>query len=260
MRKYGIGLCAVAVLAGVTLCRAEPVVPPDVNLNEYGEAGYLWSGYTPQNPGTPIGWKPKEGDIVFMTSPDIGQSVTYAIGRTWHPFHIALIVRQEDGELGIFESGGGGTMEVSLRPILGRLGVYDIFKERRFNWVRRIKTQITPEGSKAMTKFAEDQVGKPFAPYTRLGWFWAPLHWNPHPTHIDQKKWFCSEIVVVALEQGGILPKGKFHPGMTTPRQMFLDCLWNDISDQYHAPLPWSLKLSQPPVPGPKFAPYKARE
>jgi hypothetical protein len=260
MRKTAIGLLAFAFLAAVNFCSAAPVVPYEVNLNEYGEAGYLWSGYTPQNPGTPIGWKPEVGDILFMTSPDPGQTITYALARTWHPFHIAIIARRSNGELGIFESGGGGDLRVTFRPILGRLGAYDMFAERRFTWARRIRRPLTPEQSRLITTLAEPQIDKPFVPYSRLAWFWLPGHPAPRPTRFDQDKWFCSDVIVAVLNEANVLPKGQFEPGSTTPRELFTDCPGKDISQIYHAPLPWSLNLSRPPEPGPRCAPYKAKE
>ena len=47
-----LGLLLLTVALGTP--RSEPILPPDLNLNEYGEGGYLWSGYTPQNPGQPL--------------------------------------------------------------------------------------------------------------------------------------------------------------------------------------------------------------
>lgn len=251
---------AAATLAGVTTATAEPVIPYEVNLDENGEAGYLWSGYTPKNPGQPIAWKPQVGDIVLSTSPDVGQIITYLLARTTHPQHIALIIRQPDGELGIIESGGGGDLSATLRPILGRLGTNDLVKERRFIWVRRIKRAVTERQSQLMTELGVPQVGKPFVPYSRLAWFWTPGRIAPRKTTFDQEKWFCTELVVALLNEAGVLPKGKFKPGSAVPRALFTDCLCNDISDLYHAPLPWSYKLAEPPVPGPHCAPYRARE
>ena len=260
MRKIALVMLFACVVPtpGGTPREPVPVVPPTVNLDARGEAGYLWSGYTPRDPGQPIAWKPREGDIVFMTATDKPQHTTYAIGRTTHPYHIGLIVRRSNGELGILES-GGGIPAVTFRPILGRFGVYDLATERRFAWVRRIRQPLTCEQSRSMTVYGEPQVGKPFSSYARLTMFWLPGHPSPKTTP-DQEKWFCSEIVVALLQEAGVLGKTEFRHGSTTPRELFTDCLWNDISDRYHAPLPWSLNLAQPPVPGPLFAPYRARE
>lgn len=254
MQSIVLGLVAVALTSGPYN------IPPETNVDGRGEAGYLWSGYTKEDPGQPIAWIPREGDMVFMTSPDPGQTITYALARTWHPFHSGLVVRRPNGELALLESGGALTLEVSISPILGRLNRDDLVAERRFIWVRRYKGTITPAQSAAMTAYAEAQVGKPFVPYSRLAWFWLPFHIAPKPTTVDQKNWFCSEVVSAVLHEGNILPPNKFRPGSITPRDLFMDRHSKDISDIWHAPLPWSMYFSAPPVPGPTHAPYRARE
>lgn len=254
MPSLALGLLAVA-LAG-----SQYNIPADMNLDHRGEAGYLWSGYTKADPGQPIAWQPREGDLVFMTSPDPGQTIAYSLARTWHPFHSGIVIKRSNGELALLESGGAKDYRVSLSPILGRLNRDDMVAERRFTWIRRYRGVITPQQSATLTAFGEAQVGKPFVRYSRLAWFWLPFHPAPKPTTVDQERWFCSEIVAAALHQAGIIPEHMFPPGSTMPRNMFMDCFCKDISDIYHAPLPWSMYFSAPPVPGPNHAPYRARE
>jgi hypothetical protein len=111
-----------------------------------------------------------------------------------------------------------------------------------------------------MTAYAEAQVGKSFVPYSRLAWFLLPGRPAPRPTTADQEKWFCSEIVAAVMHAGGLVSPNTFPPGSLTPEDLFHDKPPFDLSRLYHAPLPWSMYFSTPPVPGPRGAPYRARE
>lgn len=271
MHTLALGLVAAATLGNIGTSPTVPVapgtpspsgrnIPEDVNLDPRGEAGYIWSGYTPQNPGQPLAWKPREGDIVLMTSPDRGQTIGYGLAGVGHPFHSGIVVRRSTGELALLESGGARDMTVSLSPILGRLNRDDMLAEHRFYWVRRIKTTIPPDRSAAMTAYAEAQVGKSFVRYSRLAWFYIPGRPAPRPTTVDQERWFCSEIVAAILHEAGLVPPNSFKPGSLAPDDLFHDRPRHDLSNVYHAPLPWSMYFSTPPVPGPRGAPYRARE
>lgn len=254
MHTFALGLLA-AALAG-----APTGIPADLNLDARGEAGYLWSRYTVENPGQPLAWQPREGDMVLMTSPDKGQTIAYGLAGISHPFHSGLVIRRSNGELGLLESGGAKDLRVTISPIVGRLNRDDMVAEKRFYWVRRIKGTITPAQSAAMTAYAEPQVGKPFVPYSRLAWFYLPGRPQPRPTTVNQPDWFCSEIVTAVLHSAGLLPSNAFRPGAVTPEDLFHDKPGYDISYLYHAPLPWSMYFSYPPVPGPSNAPYRAKE
>ena len=107
MQALGLMLLTVALNTTPPSIRT---LPADLNLNEYGEAGYIWSGYTPENPGQPMAWKPQEGDLLFLTAPDVPPTIADLLARTTHPYHIALVVRRYGGELALLESNGQGEL------------------------------------------------------------------------------------------------------------------------------------------------------
>ncbi len=166
-----------------------------------GEAcGYLWYRNPEGNQCVP--WVPQEGDIVLMSHRGERQSWVYHIGRSGHPFHAALIIRQATGNLTMLEAGGSEDMRVTQLPIGYRMGKYFQYHDSPVAWVRRIKRPVTPEQSVRMARFGNTQLGKPFASAWRMWPMVLPTRPMPS-TRPDQSSWYCSELVLETLFTAG---------------------------------------------------------
>lgn len=78
-----------------------------------------------------------------------------------------------------------------------------------------------------LQSFLDGQVGKDYdhrqAALSGIDWFW----WKSFTTERDFSKWFCSELVTVALAEQGLL-SGIQNPSETTPADLWRWPLWED--------------------------------
>lgn len=215
-------------------------------------AGTLW-----HEPGDPLPchgerYQPREGDLVFFSSVNPAFVLAYSLAGSFHPWHVGMIVRHSSGELVVMESGGIKNHCVVLRPIYHRLSRYLGYLPRARIWVRRIKHPLTPEQSRCLTAFAERQCGKRFCPLLRLGQMVLPGR-PLDPSHPDQDRWFCAELVTESLRTCGLVPWAQLYPEATTPRDLFIDECPN-LSCGWERPRTWSPNCCPPP-PGPLCGP-----
>ncbi|MFO0880914.1 MAG: hypothetical protein U0840_26615 [Gemmataceae bacterium] len=213
--------------------------------------GTLWNRQEPWVCGGGTPYHPQEGDLVFFTSTSPLFGIVFGVGRTSHPYHVGMVVRDRSGQLVIFEAGGTQEYLVVLKPIVERMTDYVTKRSYRRIWVRRIREPLTPEQSLCLTQFAHAQEGKSFACCFRMA-----AHALPGrpliPTHPNQHGWFCAELVSETMRVMGLCSAGHMVPHKTTPRDLFYDR--RDISCGWHAPETWSAD-ELPPRAGPLCAP-----
>ncbi len=94
-------------------------------------------------------------------------------------------------------------------------GKYRTFSSDQYEWKW---ISVPQEGAKRMQQFCKNQMGKPYdAAAAKRSAFW--------PKACDYKKWYCTDFVVVALQQGGIM-MGK------NPRSQTTDDVYDIMCDQ----------------------------
>jgi hypothetical protein len=197
-------------------------VEPDTvgqSLMESKCVGRIWSG----DPHQPISsdYCPREGDLVFMSTAAPLRTAAYIAFRTGHPLHMGMIVRHTDGTLGVLETGGGESKVTTIRPIDERFAEHVSQYRNAVLWVRRIDRPLTEEESQRLTAFAEAQVGKPLLPNARFMRLFIPGR-PATPSHADQRKWFCSELVVESLREAGIIDT-RLASASIVPADLFHD-------------------------------------
>jgi hypothetical protein len=223
--------------------QAPPIGSPGVGTLWSRECQGSWHGQT---------YHPQEGDLVFFSSQSAFFCLAYTVARTGHPYHVGIVVRNRCGQLCVYESGGNGLFAIAFIPICPRFYRYLDTRWPRRIWIRRIRTPLTPEQSRCLTAFAEAQDGKRFAPICRMGLMTIPGR-PLRPTHPDQQRWFCAELVCEMFRTCGLFSVDGLCPEKTAPRDLFTDRRL-DLSTGWHAPETWSPD-SCPPPPGPLFAP-----
>lgn len=213
--------------------------------------GTLWCRESDWHPGSGQAYHPQEGDLVFFSSVSPFYLCVYTLGRTSHPWHVGMIVRDSCGELCVLESGGPADSGVALVPVAHRLCCYLHKRPHRRIWIRRIRCPLTPDQSRCLSCFAQMQNGKRFASWFRMGMMGLPNR-PLKPTCCDQGRWFCAELVSEAMRYCGLCPAEWLRPEKTSPRDLFTDKV--DISCGWEPAETWSPN-SAPPPSGPLFAP-----
>ena len=69
-------------------------------------------------------YQPQPGDVILFSDPNLFWGTLYAIAMTSAPGHVGLVVRMNDGELGIVEAGYDDKPQVRLIPLEPRLPHY----------------------------------------------------------------------------------------------------------------------------------------
>jgi hypothetical protein len=115
--------------------------------------------------------KPAVGDIVFTR---IGGPIFANVATTTQSWtsHVGIIVDCQHGDWIVAESGVPFVRKTPLRKFLGRSD------DQEFS-IRRLRTEPTDEQKRAMLKFADSQMGKPYS----LGF------------DLESRKTFCSKFV-----------------------------------------------------------------
>ncbi len=232
---------------------------PDIYANgcyraEFEPAGWVWPSQN-ANLG-PTVYIPREGDLVFTSSKSAAQTLYYRLfPRVGFPHHPALVVRRASGNLATLEVGSGGDRSVALRPIYDRLNTHKETFEASVIAIRRIKEPLTDLQSYRLTCFAEAQLGKAYVSQREL----LPLVLPARPvgdTFNSQETWYCSELVVQALRDSGVLV-GVGKPKAFMPEDLFVDDKY-DLSNRWTAPLDWT-PTTEPTKAQPRWYPSRAQ-
>jgi hypothetical protein len=239
-----------ALTSVVLLALAGNVASAPYVVNWQEEAvGTLWPTRVDQT--GPIPYTPREGDLVFYSKVNRLYTIIYPLARSFHPWHSSIVVRRVTGELAILEDGAIYHHEATLQPLPDRLLVEFKTGSPARIWVRRRLVDLTLEQSRALTAFAEAQLGRPFSSNLRLVGMAVPGRPQARSTP-DQKSWLCSEIVAQAIASAGLFPADAIHPQALTPRDMLRDHRVN-LSDYWSGICVFSPTTAEPP-PGPRFA------
>jgi hypothetical protein len=233
-------------LPGAGLPVTLPIIQP-----EGVPIGTLWAR---DGSGTGQPYIPHEGDIILFGSITPIYSITFAMARTWHPWHSTLVVRRTTGDLALLDGGGDSHPYVALRSVGERLPNWmtkTYYRPRC--WVRRLKQPLTPKQSLELTTFAETQAYKPFVEKKSLFLFMVPGRPLP-PSYPDLEKWFCSGVVTEAFIVAGLVSAREMpRPESFVPRDLLFD-LRLDLSNRWELPLVYSSN-DRPPPPGPPLGP-----
>jgi hypothetical protein len=182
-------------------------------------------------------YEPEPGDVLLYSNPNFIWGTLYAIAFTSAPGHAGLVVRMENGEIGVLEAGYDDKPWVAVVPLKSRLPTY----EGRI-WVRKRKTPITAEQSKILRDFSCTIDGRRYG-VLRLLLQMTPLR-NRGPLRTAfigkpqgvRKTYICSEAVLEGLTIAGLIDFETSRPSATYPRDLFFDCSPNPYVNR-HPPL-----------------------
>ena len=160
-------------------------------------------------------YQPQEGDIVLFSGWRLSQRPVRSVLQrpvqkmaTWSNFlHVGLVVCDDRGRVRLLEADRG--TGVRLHDPL----VYMASYQQHYGqvYVRRRSLELTERQSEALTQFAEEERGKPYAPVRELAtYLFSPpiVDELPNPAELlpsSEEKWFCSELVIEALQASGLL-------------------------------------------------------
>ncbi len=167
-------------------------------------------------------YTPREGDMVFFTYYKKLWKIVFGIGHTIAPYHVALVVKTPQGTLKLLETGSLKPSYVQLVDIMPRIIEYHGKVA-----VRSLRKPPLPPQSRQLTCFTQDQLGKPFG-RVRVsidGFFDRKLSLLRYqvcgPTPTDRPNWFCSELVISALIEGGLVPDDLIQPNAPFPSDLY---------------------------------------
>lgn len=207
---------------------------PEVFCSEFSQIGWIW----PVGNAEPVPYVPREGDILFSSTSNPRQSLAYKwIGGIGLPHHMFMIIRNSSGQLCTFEVGAGGDKTVAIRPVYTRLHKHKELYDGSVIAIRQIKRSLTANESTELTQFAEAQVGKKFSTASELLKLALPRR-PAEQSNLEQKTWFCSEIVVYALEHIGLI-RCLDNAGKIVPEDFYYDKKF-DIGSLWTQTVEWT--------------------
>ena len=188
-------------------------------------------------------YEPQVGDIVLFSNPTLFWSSLYLIAGTAAPGHAGLVVRMQNGRLGIVEAGYNDGIHVRLNPLSERLPIYP-----GHLWIRQRKQPVTEEQSNCLTQYATAIDGKCYSGVRLLGQLTPLRSRGPLRTYfVGRPKgirhaYICSEAVLEGLVYAGLLDKRTTRPSATFPRDMFFDSSLNPyINKHLHLISQWEV-------------------
>ena len=201
-----------------------------------------------------------EGDIVFFQTKDTTWQTVFAAFGSPGVTHIGLVVRQDDGELGLLHAldphfkikpslrlrRGVTVGQVCWTPdVVDYLSEYD---GRVF--IRPYRSVFPANASRRLTEWAKRQVGKPYGVH-KLGLppIGLPVQSWFHlagPAQVEDDSWFCSELIASALVVTRHLSPWHVRPVRTDPEDLFSDH-WINLQPAWEPPLLWSASIPEAP-------------
>jgi hypothetical protein len=204
-------------------------------------AGYL-TATSGSRPARADAYVPREGDLIFYDDRNLFWTVLFLYAGTGPPLHAGIVVKKEDGGLAVLEAGPDDTLWVKLLDVAPRLPQFHKDYQGTIT-IRRCKTELTPEQSQALTKFAQAQEGKRYAILrlllqgTRFRFRGPIRELFLARTDLDRSSWICSELVVAAGTVAGLFPDS-VKSNVTYP----LDLVHNrrhDLRRTWHEAATW---------------------
>jgi hypothetical protein len=196
-----------------------------------------------QRRGPSFPYEPQPGDVLLLSNTNFAWATAYFMCGTGAPGHTALVARLEDGTLGIIEAGFNEEPFVNFTSLRDRLHDYP-----GTIWVRRRKTPITAEQSKALTDYGRIINGRRYGVVRLLAQLTPFRSRGPIRTYFLGKpkgirsSYICSEAVLEGLVMAGLLDAETTRPSATYPRDMFFDESLNLYINE-HLPLAYDWNI-----------------
>jgi len=211
-------LCCLASMPG-----GEPISgSPDGCFHYLAQPEYRLT-YSPRLPLEK--YCPQPGDIVLSTTGNRLATLRYALALTWRPTHVGIIVRMNNGELGVLEAGGGDSHETRISSLADR---FERITDAGI-WIRRIQSPLSSEQSAELTRFANRVNGLPYAKRRQNAQATIFRSRGPLRTFFlggprgIRDDYICSEVVLEALVHIGRANPETTRPSATYPRDLFFD-------------------------------------
>jgi hypothetical protein len=187
-----------------------------------------------------IPYGPREGDLIFYDDKSIFWTILFAWAGTGPPLHMGIVVKGEDGKFQVLEAGPDDKLKVYLLELNSRLKDF-----KGTITIRRCKVKLTEEKSAALTKFAKEQDGKPYAVIRLLLQGTSLRSRGPvremflAGTYLDRWSWICSELAVAAGTVVGLFDPAVVRANVTYPRDIVDNQRFN-LSKNWHDGETWS--------------------
>jgi hypothetical protein len=186
-----------------------------------------------------IPYVPREGDLVFYDDKSIIWTILFAWAGTGPPLHMGIVVKKADGKFAVLEAGPDDSIKVYILDLAERLKNF-----KGTITIRRSKVKLSTEKSKALTKFAKEQDGKPYAVIRLLLQGTSFRSRGPvrelflGATYLDRWSWFCSELAVAAGTVAGLFDPAVVRANVTYPRDI-VDNQRFKLSKTWHDAATW---------------------
>lgn len=205
---------------------------------------------------------PQPGDIYLSTDRSLIINAGHRLAFSGQPNHSGIVIARADGKPGILEGGPFNGLKVEVVDLHYDLSHHEERTEKC--WIRTRKTPLTKEQSDVLTKWANEQNGKPFAAGRMLLQMTPFRNRGPLRTYImgtpngARDSYFCSELVLETCVHLGLLSAETTRPSATYPEDLFYDKSKNyylnshfTLADGWHPPARW---VGQPVVESKKTA------
>jgi hypothetical protein len=168
-----------------------------------------------------IPYVPREGDLIFYDDKSVFWTILFAWAGTGPPLHMGIAVKGQDGKFAVLEAGPDDKLKVYLLELNSRLKDF-----KGTITIRRCKMELSEEKSAALTKFAKEQEGKPYAVIRLLLQGTSFRSRGPvremflAGTYLDRWSWICSELAVAAGTVAGLFDPAVVRANVTYPRDI----------------------------------------
>ncbi len=178
-----------------------------------------------QDSGKPTPYCLQPGDICFAVNNHVMSRIGHRLSGAGLPNHSMIAFAHPDGRVWILEAGPHSQLSLQVNEAYTHLRKY--VAEGGRVWIRRRRIPLSLEQSEALTQFCLGQDDKIF-PVVRLVAQLTPFRsrgpfrtaWLGKPD-LDQRTYFCSELVLNALVAAGVLDADLFRPSATYPSDLF---------------------------------------
>jgi hypothetical protein len=204
--------------------------------------------------GPAVPYCPQPGDLCFSTGLHLTTRVGHRLALTGPPNHSGIVFARPDGTMAVLEAGPHDISRIVADDLIASLSSYEDKGSRVF--VRRRMVPLTPCQSERLTAFALNQDGKRFS-WGKIFTQVTPLRARgPLRTWVvgkpqggDQRSYYCTELVLEALLDIGVLDPATTRPSATYPRDLFFGDSPNPylhrhltINCGWHPPQRWTTR------------------
>jgi hypothetical protein len=219
-----------------------PASPPSSSVSARPDTGYLVVPQADARGNTllrVVPYQPQPGDILLYHLAKY--ETLFQLAGSGGPMHAAIVFARPDGTPASLELTGPEFWLAKVRHLdIGpRLHGYP-----GAIMARRPRVPLTPAQSAALTRFALAQEGKDFA-LGRLALQATPFRCRAGlrqylfgHTYLDRSRWICSEIVIAAAANAGMIDPKAYPANAMYPRDLAYDETYN-LSAAFQAPVLW---------------------